>query len=111
MLSDRTLFEQGCFRFDKRVFVLNLFYRKIVSNIENIEVLLAEKNSKYKDFDRDGQEKLVVPKTYHLMAKKRQKEFRLQSRPCDIVSSHPLVEEQDSQVEKRIKDHNFILDV
>ena len=36
ILSDNSLIEQGCFRLDDRAFILNLFFRKIECNVDNI---------------------------------------------------------------------------
>ena len=45
--------------------------------MQNVEILLAERDNKYKDVAADKDEKLKVPKTYQLMAKRKRREYRL----------------------------------
>ena len=45
---------------------------------------------------------LKVQKTYQLMAKPKEREWRLQSRSCDIISMQSTVLEQDAKVEAQM---------
>ena len=45
------------------------------------------------------------------MAKKKKKEYRLQSRPCDIVSMDPTVQETDLKIEASMQDPSHLFDI
>ena len=108
VLSDKSLVEQGCFRFNKQVFMLNLFFRKIECNVANIGNLLEERNSKYKDSDHQLNRNL---QTYDLMAKPKKHQYRLQSKTCNIVSMHPTVMKADLKLANQINDPSHMLDI
>jgi hypothetical protein len=40
VLEDLTVLEQGCIRFNHRVFLANLLFRKITSNVDNMLKLI-----------------------------------------------------------------------
>ena len=79
--------------------------------MENMDVLIAERDSKYKANADEENKPLKMKRTYELMARKKKREFRLQSRSCNIVSLHPTVLEADEKAEKLINDPSHMLDI
>ena len=88
--------------------MLNLFFRKIECNVANIDALLKERDTKYKDEDQNVQGNLH---TYDVMAKPKKMEYRLQSRLCNIVSTHPTVIQADVKLATSINDPSHMLDI
>ena len=63
-------------------------------------------NTKYKT--DEANKPLKVQKTYQLMAKPKEREWRLQSRSCDIISMQSTVLEQDAKVEAQMSQSQMI---
>ena len=52
-----------------------------------------------------------MQKTYELMAKKKKREYRLQSKSCNIMSMHPTVLEADVRTERLMNNPSHMLDI
>ena len=79
--------------------------------MENMDILIAERESRYKEKADEENRPLKMKKTYELMARKRKREYRLQSRSCNIVSLHPIVLEADEKAEKLMNNPSHMLDI
>ena len=76
-----------------------------------MDILIAENESKYKQKADEESKPLKMKKTYELMARKKKREYRLQSRSCNLVSLHPLVLEADKKAEKQMNNPSHMLDI
>jgi len=47
-LAEHTLLEQGCVRFDSRIYISTLYFKKIDSNYKNMQLLIKQRANKYK---------------------------------------------------------------
>ena len=105
-MEDGRVLEQGCIRFDGRVFLANLLFRKIESNIAKIVDLINKQDRKYKKDEGE----LNDLKTYQIMDKPVHA-VRLTTKACDVVSDDPKVVARDKEIALIMNDQSKLVDV
>ena len=54
---------------------------------------------------------LKNPRAYEVMSKKKKKQYRLQPKPCNIVSFHSSIIEADEKYAKKHNNRSHVLDL
>ena len=105
------MLEQGTIRFNNSLFVQNLFFRKIGSNISNMKQCIEERLNRYKQnkmhMQRVGAGRV---KTFEVMDKQTVME-RLRQKTCDVVSVHQSIVAADAKTERVSNDPSLMIDV